>query len=74
MSLSDLVERTCLRVWSMWHIAVVGDLDRYFLTTSVVRPVQDWKERLFISLIHVEGEGINSVTCRNATKSGSYLV
>ena len=61
MSLSGLVERTCLRVCSMWPMSVAGDLGRYFLTTSVVSPVQDWKKPLFIALSHVEGEGLNAV-------------
>ena len=59
MYLSGLVERTCLRGWSMWTMAVAGDLGRYFLTTSVVRPGQDWEKPFFIALSHVEGDGLN---------------
>ena len=58
----------------MWPIAVAGDLGRYLLTTSVVRPGQDWKTPFFIALSHVVVEGLNAAACRKATKSGSDLV
>ena len=60
MGWSVFVERTFLRVWSMWPIAVAGYLGRYLLTTSVVRPVQDWEKSFLIALIHVVIEGLNS--------------
>ena len=60
MALSGLVDRTCLRVWSMWPISVAGNLGRYLLTTSVVRPGHDCKKTLFIALSHVEVDGLNA--------------
>ena len=44
----------------MWPVSVAGDLGRYLMTISVVRPGQDWEKPFLISLLHVVVEGLNA--------------